>query len=312
MGRIFLTLIFVAFALPFPISAQTVSPPPPQSARQALLEMLFGKGENDFAKHLPEDARKTLIHKGETPETSMILRISTIGRQIMAQGEHVETFETGPSILVANMTEHENIDVNVEHDSLIGETDEIELSVHYSKDGQQQPMPVVPSLTFTFKQEKDIWRLTEVTAAAHAPLTDPDYLKGLRKQQDDDTESQAKNRIGAIAGAEAAFVGKHPDLGFTCAMPTLFAPDPNANPGEGQFDPGQGNEEWHGYRFALSGCEGNPPAKYRITAVPTDPDAGLKAFCSDESGVVKFTVNGKPSSCFSHGKPVNTEDRGTD
>jgi hypothetical protein len=41
------------------LDAQTVSPPPPQSARQALLEMLFGKGENDFQKHLPEDASDT-------------------------------------------------------------------------------------------------------------------------------------------------------------------------------------------------------------------------------------------------------------
>ena len=80
----------------------------------------------------------------------------------------------------------------VEHDSLLGEDDEIELSVHYYKDGQLQPLPVVPDLTFTLKQEKEIWRLTEVTAAAHVPLTDPDYLKGLRKQQNEANESQRR------------------------------------------------------------------------------------------------------------------------
>ena len=68
------------------LHAQTVTPPPPQSARQALLEMFLGKGENDFQKHLPEAAHQALIHKGETPETSSMLRISTIGRQMVAQG----------------------------------------------------------------------------------------------------------------------------------------------------------------------------------------------------------------------------------
>ena len=51
------------------------TPPPPQSARQALIEMFMGKGSDDFAKHLPEAARQTLIRKGETPEgSSFVLR----------------------------------------------------------------------------------------------------------------------------------------------------------------------------------------------------------------------------------------------
>src|SRR5712672_204594 len=51
--------LFMAMAGSISLRAQTATPPPPQSARQALLEMLFGKGENDFKKHLPEDARQT-------------------------------------------------------------------------------------------------------------------------------------------------------------------------------------------------------------------------------------------------------------
>src|ERR1043166_3814753 len=81
--------LFVAMVGGISLCAQTVTPPPPQSARQALLEMLFGKGENDFQKHLPEDARKTLIRTGETPETSTILRVSTFG-QMFSQGKKVE------------------------------------------------------------------------------------------------------------------------------------------------------------------------------------------------------------------------------
>jgi hypothetical protein len=272
--------------------------------------MFMGKGENDFTKHLPTDASHALIRKGETPDTNMILRISTIGRQLAAQGGPVETFETGPTLLVSEQNDHrEKVEVNVEHDSLMGEDDEIELSVQYYKDGQPRPLPVVPRLIFTFRQEKEIWRLTEVTAAAHVPLTDPDYLKGLRKQQDEANEGQAKMRLSLIAGAEAGYIGRHPDLGYTCSMPTLFTHDSGVAPGEDNvpFDPGQGNDEWNGYRFAVSGCEGNPPSKFRITAVPTDPDADMKTLCTDQSGTVKFVSGGKASSCFSHGKPVSSE-----
>ena len=61
-------------------SGQNSQPPSPQSARQALIEMLFGKGPDDFTKHLPDDAKHVLVHKGEGPESSMILRIASIGR----------------------------------------------------------------------------------------------------------------------------------------------------------------------------------------------------------------------------------------
>src|SRR5205085_5335867 len=169
------------------------------------------------------------------------------------------------------------VECTVERDSLIGEADEIQLSIHYYKDGQTQPLPVVPDLTFTLKQEKEIWRLTEITVAAHIPLTDPDYLKGLRKQQDEEIESQIRNRIVMIESAESGYMGKHPDAGYSCSLSAFSSHDPSGNPTEdGVLDPGQGNDEWYGYRFTLSGCDGTPSSKYRITAVPADSDAGLK------------------------------------
>jgi hypothetical protein len=303
--------LFVTLATSFSL-AQTATPPPPQSARQALLEMFIGKGPDDFVKHLPDDARRTLIHKGESPETSIALRISVIGRQLTAQGEHVETFDAGPNILISEQNSgHERIEVAVEHDSLMGEEDEIELSVHVYKDGQPQPLPVVPRLVFTLKQEKEIWRLTELTVAAHVPLTDPDYLAGLRKEQDEANESAAQMRVAVIANAETSYSARHPASGYTCTLATLVArdsviQDPAAAPeGPGVSDPGQGNEEWNGYRFILTGCDGSPASKYRLTAEPTDADSSMKKFCIDESGILKFVATGKSSICFSRGQVVN-------
>jgi hypothetical protein len=286
--------------------AQNSKQPPPQSARQALIEMFLGKGENDFAKHLPDVALQSLLHKGETPATSMVLRIGMIGHQMAGEGGHVETFDVGPNVLVSQQDQgNERIEVAVEHDSLIGEEDEIELSVHAYKNGQPEPLPVVPRLIFTLTQEKEVWRLKELTVAAHVPLTDPDYLKGLRKEQDEANETAAQMRATMIAAAETGYSAKHLDSGYTCSLSTLFARAPTAEGSEGGFDPGQASNDWSGYHFALTGCDGTPASKYRLLATPADPDSIGKTFCADESGAVKSMLGEKSTSCFSRGQVVN-------
>ncbi|MGC1452200.1 MAG: hypothetical protein WA830_19385 [Candidatus Sulfotelmatobacter sp.] len=304
MRHIWLVLLVTA-ACSISLPAQTSTPPPPQSARQALIEMFMGKDSEDFAKHLPEDARRALIHKGETPDTSVVLRISNLGRQMVAQGQSIETFDAGPTLLLSEQKDHDKIEVVVERDSLLGEDDEIELSIHLSKDGQPESLPVVPRLIFTLQQEKEIWRLTEVTVAAHVPLTDPDYLRSLRKEQDEADESTAQSRLRIIAGAETAHAARHPDSGYTCTLSNLFPPPP-----EGEYGPAFADEESNGYRFTLTGCDGNPASKYRITAVPVDADAGLKTFCADESGALKSVTGGKSSTCFSRGQVVTRGEGG--
>ena len=276
------------------LSAQNATPPSPQSARQALIEMFVGKGQDDFTKHLPDETRQSLIHKGETAEGSIVLKIASAAHEITRPGEHVETFDAGPNILISeDESSHERVEVAVEHDSLNGEEDEIELSVHVTKDGQTQPLPVIPSLLFTLKQQKDIWRLTELTVAAHVPLTDPDYLKALRKYQDDANEQMARTRVGMIVAGETSYVAAHPTTGYTCALANLS-------------DPGQGNEDWNGYRFKLSGCGGAPAKRYRLLATPVDSDAEVKTFCADESGKVKFLKSGDGANCFSEGEAIDT------
>ncbi len=92
-------VLVIALAGSTSLQGQTPPQPPPQTARQALIEMFFGKSADALQKHLPEVARHTLVRKGETPETSLVQRIAMIGRQMTAQGEHVETFDVGPALL---------------------------------------------------------------------------------------------------------------------------------------------------------------------------------------------------------------------
>jgi len=305
--RLFFPVVFVIASIS--VSAQLPTPaPPPQTARQALIEMFLGKGDNNFAKHLPEAARQALIHKGDNQETSTVLRISTIGRQLVAQGEHIETFDAGPILLKIDQSDgHERFEVVVEHDNLAGEEDEIELSVHDYKDGQPQFLPVVPRLIFSFKQEAEIWRLTEVTVAAHIPLTDQDYLQGLRKQQHESNESAAQKRMAMIITAEQGYAGRHPDRGYTCSLATLFAPETGASTSDGgpMTDPSLTTDEWSGYRVAFSGCNGTPASRYRVSAVPIESDTDTKMFCADESGMLKKLSGRNSSNCISQGEVVN-------
>jgi hypothetical protein len=307
MRLIRLVFLCAAIAGSIGLAAQTSSstPPPQQTARQALIEMFLGKNEGDFAKHLPEAAHQALIHKGETERTSVVLRISTIARQTAAEGGHIETFDAGPNLLVTEPNPgHDKVEAVVEHDSLLGEEDEIELSFRYYKDGQLQTLPLVPRLTFTLKQEKEIWRLTEVTAATRIPLTDPDYLKELRREQNEANESAAQVRVNSIAVSETNYATQHPDLGYTCTLANLFPQNPATESSASPYSE-DASAESNGYRFALTGCVGTPASKFRVSAVPTDADAGQRTFCADASGTLKFTTDGKSSTCFSEGQLVN-------
>lgn len=161
--------------------AQT-QPLAPQTARQALLEMFTGNG-GGFEKHLPEVARHTLIRKGDTITASIMEKLASIGRELPGGGD-IQTFDVGPLLIVkADKAGHEKLEIVLERDSLLGEEDIIELSIRSYKEGQMEALPVVPRFVFSMAEEKDVWRLKEVTAEIHVPLSDQDYLDGLRKEQ---------------------------------------------------------------------------------------------------------------------------------
>lgn len=67
MRRTWLTPV-LSVCLCIPAVTQTKEPSPEeQTARQALIEMFLGKRPDDFAKHLPQETRRMLVRRGETP-----------------------------------------------------------------------------------------------------------------------------------------------------------------------------------------------------------------------------------------------------
>src|SRR5215470_18015307 len=93
--------IITLLAVSVGASAQTQQMPPPQTARQALLEMLFSKSPKAFEKHVPEQALEVFNKADSGWSATYLGPLSALQRQITTEGAHLETFEIGPLLLTA-------------------------------------------------------------------------------------------------------------------------------------------------------------------------------------------------------------------
>jgi hypothetical protein len=152
----------------------------PQTARQALLEMFFGKEPGTFVKHLPMATRDALEKSGALAN---LQQYSAMMSHMQTQGQNLQTYETGSVLLSAEDPKAEQkLEVLVENDSLRGDQDDIELSFHSYKNGQAQGMPRMVQMTFSMKQESQIWKLNEIAVTIRVPLADPDFLKTITEK----------------------------------------------------------------------------------------------------------------------------------
>jgi hypothetical protein len=322
--------------------------PQTQTARQALLEMIFSKTPGTFDKHLPQVTRAAL-HKARADSGASVLDgFSLMSGQLNARGGQIQTFEAGPTlVMMEDPQAHTKFEIAVERDDLRGEEDEIELSFHGFKDGETQTAGTKFRFTLTMKQEAGTWRLNDIMVAVGVSLTDPAFLKamstsvrpavntaGMRMSQAPSAgpppvasptftasafgapaagTMNMANEAGALAGvrslnaAEVSYAAAFPTYGFTCTLADLGGMGGGEAPTEHRammIDPRLAQGRKNGYVFSLNECVGTPASKYSISAVPADSNSGTRAFCSDESGVVRFSPDGKAGSCISSGKSV--------
>jgi hypothetical protein len=308
----------------------------PQTARQALIEMFFSKTPGTFEQHLPQATRAALRKASTTSGASMLTGFSAMTTQLTARGQQLQTFESGPTLLLfEDPAAHSKFEITVERDDLRGDQDEIELSFHGSKDGETQTAGAKFRLTLTMKQETGTWRLDGISAAVGVSLSDPEFLKAMTKNMRPATtavtgptmiagasapatmnlmtaataanESAAMAALRTLNTAEVTYAASFPGHGFTCTLANLGGMGSGNGPSEQQamlIDPRLASGRKNGYVFALSGCNGTPASRYSVTAVPADPNSGTRAFCSDESAVIRFAGNGKAESCLNAGKPL--------
>jgi hypothetical protein len=305
-------VLFLLLAASLWAAAQTKTELPPQTARQALIEMFTGKDADAFEKHLPEAMRHALMHKGDTEQASFLRQFAAASHRLSSPENVLQTFAAGPLLLsVEDRGGQNRFEVTIERDDLMGEENEIELSFQLFQKAELTALPVLPRLIFAMKQEKDIWRVSEATLSLRIPLEDPLYLETLSKIQNAENEGMAQARVSALVQLENNYAAKYPERGYSCTWSDLNRVEPD--PGQEQpepVDPGVGNQESNGFHFALAGCDGVPATAFHLTGVPIDPDAGMKAFCADKSGKVRFASDGTAATCWSSGEPLGPEGSG--
>jgi hypothetical protein len=105
--------------------------------------------------------------------------------------------------------------------------------------------------------------------------------------------------IRVVLAAETKFAQAHPDIGYSCTLSAL----PIEGLTAGFDEHGHRNE----YAFEISGCRaGNahsPNSKYQITARPLVSD--VPAYCSDQSGILKYDESGSIQKCLENGPPID-------
>jgi type IV pilus assembly protein PilA len=303
----------------------------PQTARQALIEMFFSKTPGTLIKHLPVVTRAALEKSGAL---ASLQQYSTMATQLQTQGQNVQTFETGSVLLSGeNPKTGDKVEITVENDALRGDQDDIEVSFQTYKNGAAQKTPFMPEITFSMKQEAEIWKLNEISVTIHLPLADPDFLKAITEKITPRTGSSAAATTGAtgtfvprsevsvqagggdamvvaamrtILTAEITYASSYPTVGYSCTLSDLDGFG-GGSPNEHQamlINSGLASGRRYGFVFTLSGCGRTPANSFHLTAAPNGNSYGRKSFCADQSGVIRSSSDGNPATCMASGKPV--------
>ena len=227
--------------------AKSAAPEPPQTARQALMEMFFSKQPGTFLKHLPEVTRNTLEKSGAL---ASFQQYAVLAAQLPAQAKSFQTFDTGPVMFAANDPKTgQKVEIVVANDSQQGDQDDIELSVRTYKENQAQRTPFMPRIVFSMKMESGLWTLNEIGITIKLPLADPDLLKSISDgmkaraavaapriqmqamgqasgQISINTFGSDANVLAAVRKilvAETTFAATYPAVGYTCPFPIWMA-----------------------------------------------------------------------------------------
>ena len=112
-------------------------------------------------------------------------------------------------------------------------------------------------------------------------------------------ESSAVAAVRTMNMAELVYSQKHPVAGYTCMLTDLHP----------SIDPELLNGRKHGYVFDLKSCSaetaGGPKVRYQLIAYPAvSNQTGVRAFCSDESGVIRADDSGTGQRCAENGRPL--------
>src|SRR5580658_1661945 len=112
-------------------------------------------------------------------------------------------------------------------------------------------------------------------------------------------EVSAVNGLSGLTSLETRYATAHPSKGFTCDFALLKTEALSSR--DPTHDGFLFSDPFEGYKFSLTGCEADPGGvvvRYKVTAVPVLPGkTGFRAFCTDQTGQLRFGVNESPETC---------------
>ena len=100
-----------------------------------------------------------------------------------------------------------------------------------------------------------------------------------------------------VVTAEKRFAEMHPNRGYACAFSDLASTEPSLEL--------SGRSQRNGYAFELicpSRNGGDANEHFQVTARPLEKD--LPAYCSDQSGIVRYDEGGSPAGCLLNGSTL--------
>ncbi|HLJ29686.1 MAG TPA: hypothetical protein VKY85_23465 [Candidatus Angelobacter sp.] len=325
-----ISILCFLFISPAFLAAQRQPPAPPQTPRQALVEMINGGGKG-VTKHLTVEVQQ-LLSKPENKQAAMTMGMF---ESITSQaGPDIQVFETGPVLLsVKDPNQHRKFELNVNNDDMSGDEDTLELSFHMFQDGQEQEEDwsmFLSHITVTMNRQQDIWRLNKVALGVEFPVGDPEFLKktllksmgggvaggGMvggkigvappsahtelkTTELEGMMELPPSQLLTMLAFAEGSFARQHADVGFTCSLADL------TQGGDFGLDRQISGGIYKGYKVNLTGCQGKPAGSFQITIEPVSPGSGGKAYCIDATQNVRASDDGRAATCIAAGTPEN-------
>lgn len=313
--------VFVAVVILFSsvsFTQATKSTAPPQTPRQALLEVITAKDPAAaIERHLPELTKKYwAAHLKDLPSimgatigsamAGSVLTDDGVGFDMPKAASGFETFTAGPILLRDRDARSGTVaELRIDADDFAGDEDTMDLSLHVTgADGEPIALPIQPpTMRLKMKLELGVWRFEEVAFTSKLPLNDLAFVKQTARQQAEMNQLMVTNTVDDVVAAEAKYLHGNHGRGFTCSLAQLAPADKQSDDAK-MWDATLQFAQQKGYQLQLTDCTST---NFHAAAVPQQ--SGQPVFCSDQSGAMKKS-NKSVTDCFAAGEPVREDNAG--
>ena len=123
-----------------------------------------------------------------------------------------------------------------------------------------------------------------------AAIAVPNFLRARMAAN----ESTAAATIRTLNTAQISYGIAYPTVGYASSLSALggdCSSSPPSSTGACLIDSVLAGGQKNGYNFRVANVSGTPATSYNVIAGPTWPEySGVRYFCSDEPGVIRFSM----------------------